>query len=135
MKRKRLPGFVADVAKRKRVFDTLTKAGMMADWREPNVIRIAPVPLYNSFEEVWQFANILRQILKTWKMTRKQIIEQIRKKHSYLCVGLDTDITKIPQHLLSAPDPVFEFNKSIIDATKELCVATRSILLFMKPWD
>jgi kynureninase len=47
----------------KEVFNKLSKAGVMADWREPNVIRIAPVPLYNSFEEVWQFGNILRQIL------------------------------------------------------------------------
>ena len=45
------------------------------------------------------------------------------KKQSYLCVGLDTDITKIPKHLLSEPDPVFAFNKAIIDATKDLCVA------------
>ena len=56
-------------------------------------------------------------------MTRHQLVEQINKKQSYLCVGLDTDITKIPQHLLSQPDPVFEFNKQIIDATKDLCVA------------
>jgi orotidine-5'-phosphate decarboxylase len=56
-------------------------------------------------------------------MTRQQIVEQIYKKQSYLCVGLDTDITKIPKHLLSEPDPVFVFNKAIIDATKDLCVA------------
>jgi len=56
-------------------------------------------------------------------MTRQQLVEQIRKKHSYLCIGLDTDITKIPKHLLSEPDPVFTFNKAIIDATKDLCVA------------
>ena len=56
-------------------------------------------------------------------MTRQQLVEQIHKKHSYLCVGLDTDITKTPKHLLSLPDPVFEFNKAIIDATKDLCVA------------
>ncbi|MGZ8552451.1 MAG: orotidine-5'-phosphate decarboxylase [Chitinophagaceae bacterium] len=56
-------------------------------------------------------------------MTRQQLIGQIRKKQSYLCVGLDTDIAKIPKHLLSEPDPVFSFNKAIIDATKELCVA------------
>lgn len=56
-------------------------------------------------------------------MTRQQLIDQIQKKRSYLCVGLDTDITKIPTHLLSSPDPVFEFNKAIIDATKDLCVA------------
>ena len=56
-------------------------------------------------------------------MTRQQLVEQIYKKRSYLCVGLDTDITKIPKHLLSHADPVFEFNKQIIDATKDLCVA------------
>ncbi|MGZ8511615.1 MAG: orotidine-5'-phosphate decarboxylase [Chitinophagaceae bacterium] len=56
-------------------------------------------------------------------MTRQQLIRQIRKKQSYLCVGLDTDIAKIPKHLLSEPNPVFSFNKAIIDATKELCVA------------
>jgi len=56
-------------------------------------------------------------------MTRQQLVEQIFKKQSYLCVGLDTDITKIPKHLLSKTDPVFSFNKAIIDATKDLCVA------------
>jgi orotidine-5'-phosphate decarboxylase len=56
-------------------------------------------------------------------MTRKQLIETIFSKKSYLCVGLDTDITKIPKHLLSVIDPVFEFNKKIIDATKSFCVA------------
>lgn len=56
-------------------------------------------------------------------MTRNELIEQIRTKKSYLCVGLDTDITKIPRHLLSSPEPVFEFNKRIIDATKDYCVS------------
>ncbi|MEO7984137.1 MAG: orotidine-5'-phosphate decarboxylase [Bacteroidota bacterium] len=56
-------------------------------------------------------------------MTRHQLVEQIKTKQSYLCVGLDTDITKIPKHLLSDPDPVFAFNKAIIDATKDLCVS------------
>jgi orotidine-5'-phosphate decarboxylase len=56
-------------------------------------------------------------------MTRSQIIGQIRNKKSYLCVGLDTDIHKIPKHLLSFADPVFEFNKRIIDATKDYCVS------------
>lgn len=56
-------------------------------------------------------------------MTRQQLIEQIRKKQSYLCVGLDTDITKIPKHLLTENDPVFAFNKAIIDATRDLCVS------------
>lgn len=56
-------------------------------------------------------------------MNRRELVEQIRQKQSYLCVGLDTDITKIPKHLLSQPDPVFAFNKQIIDATKDLCVS------------
>lgn len=56
-------------------------------------------------------------------MTRQQLVEQIFKKQSYLCVGLDTDITKIPKHLFSEPDPIFSFNKAIIDATRDLCVS------------
>jgi orotidine-5'-phosphate decarboxylase len=55
-------------------------------------------------------------------MTRQQLIDQIFLKRSYLCVGLDTDIDKIPRHLLKNADPVFEFNKAIIDATKDICV-------------
>ncbi len=55
-------------------------------------------------------------------MTRKQLTGQIQQKKSYLIVGLDTDLTKIPKHLQSHPDAIFEFNKAIIDATKDLCV-------------
>ncbi len=56
-------------------------------------------------------------------MNRKELVTQIFSKKSYLCVGLDTDISKIPQHLLQEEDPVFAFNKAIIDATLEHCVA------------
>lgn len=56
-------------------------------------------------------------------MTREELIGEIHKKKSYLCVGLDTDIGKIPSHLLSSSDPVFEFNRQIIDATKHYAVA------------
>ena len=56
-------------------------------------------------------------------MTRNYLIQQIKEKKSYLCVGLDTNIEKIPEHLQSHPDALFEFNKQIIDATKDLCVA------------
>ncbi len=56
-------------------------------------------------------------------MTRAQLIQNIFSKKSYLCVGLDTDISKIPVHLQSKPDAVLEFNKQIIDATKDICVA------------
>ncbi len=56
-------------------------------------------------------------------MTRRELIAQIHLKNSFLCVGLDPDLTKIPKHLLQLEDPVFEFNKAIIDATKEYCVA------------
>jgi orotidine-5'-phosphate decarboxylase len=56
-------------------------------------------------------------------MTRQELVKQIKLKKSYLCVGLDTDISKIPDHLLQEADPIFEFNKAIIDATKDHCVA------------
>ena len=56
-------------------------------------------------------------------MNRKQLIEQIKIKKSFLCVGLDTDIELIPKFLLDFEDPVLEFNKRIIDATHDLCVA------------
>jgi len=56
-------------------------------------------------------------------MTREELIKEIFLKQSYLCVGLDTDITKIPKFLQSNADAIFEFNKQIIDATKDLCVA------------
>ncbi|GAC1418868.1 MAG: orotidine-5'-phosphate decarboxylase [Flavisolibacter sp.] len=56
-------------------------------------------------------------------MTRSELIEQIFSKNSYLCVGLDTDILRLPKGLRDYADPVFEFNRQIIDATKDLCVA------------
>lgn len=56
-------------------------------------------------------------------MTRKQLIDEIKQKRSFLCVGLDTDISKIPKFLLDYEDPVFEFNKRIVEATADLCVA------------
>lgn len=56
-------------------------------------------------------------------MNYNQLAEQIKRKKSYLCVGLDTDVKKIPAHLLKTDDPAFEFNKQIIDATHEYCVA------------
>ena len=73
-------------------------------------------------------------------MTRKQLIDQIHQKQSYLCVGLDTDVNKIPKHLRSHPDAVFEFNKQIIDATKDLCVSYKINTAFYealgaKGWD
>lgn len=63
-------------------------------------------------------------------MDRAQLFGEIRKKNSYLCVGLDTDLTKIPQHLLSAEDPIFEFNKQIIDATYKYTVAYKPNIAF-----
>ena len=73
-------------------------------------------------------------------MTRSQLIEQIFSKRSYLCIGLDTDLTKIPKHLQSNPDAVFEFNKAIIDATRDLCVSYKLNTAFYeamgaKGWD
>ena len=63
-------------------------------------------------------------------MTRQQLIEQIFTKKTFLCVGLDTDIKKIPGHLLGNDDPIFDFNKAIIDATAEYCVAYKPNLAF-----
>ncbi len=63
-------------------------------------------------------------------MTRQELIEQIKEKKSFLCVGLDTDIKKIPEHLLKSDDPVFSFNKEIIDATAPYCVAYKPNLAF-----
>src|SRR5829696_7699923 len=68
-------------------------------------------------------------------MTRQQLIEQIFSKRTYLCVGLDTDISKIPKHLQSQPDAVFEFNKQIIDATKDLCVSYKINTAFFETLD
>ncbi len=56
-------------------------------------------------------------------MTREKLIEQIRKKQSFLCIGLDADMQKIPRHHLDVDDPVFDFNKAIIDATHQYAVA------------
>lgn len=73
-------------------------------------------------------------------MTRAELIAQIKSKQSFLCVGLDTDLAKIPPHLLDTEDPIFEFNKAIIDATKDYCVAYKPNLAFyeclgVKGWE
>ena len=63
-------------------------------------------------------------------MTREELIEQIFIKKSFLCVGLDTDIKKIPEHLLTEEDPIFAFNRQIIDATAPYCVSYKPNLAF-----
>lgn len=63
-------------------------------------------------------------------MNRKDLFENIKKKQSFLCVGLDTDIKKIPEHLLQEEDPIFAFNKAIIDATAPYCIAYKPNLAF-----
>ena len=63
-------------------------------------------------------------------MNRQELIEQIKTKKSFLCVGLDTDLKKIPPHLLNDDDPIFTFNKGIIDATAPYCVAYKPNLAF-----
>ena len=65
-------------------------------------------------------------------MTKEQLFENILRKQSFLCVGLDTDIKKIPEHLLKEEDPIFAFNKAIIDATQDLCIAYKPNLAFYK---
>ena len=73
-------------------------------------------------------------------MNRLQLVQQIKEKRSFLCVGLDTDITKLPTHLQGRPDAVFEFNKAIIDATKDSCVSYKINTAFyesmgLKGWE
>ena len=63
-------------------------------------------------------------------MTRQELVTNIQRKRSFLCVGLDTDIKKIPEHLLKEDDPVFAFNKAIIDATAPYCIAYKPNLAF-----
>lgn len=63
-------------------------------------------------------------------MNKQTILENIKKKQSFLCIGLDTDIKKIPQHLLKEEDPLFAFNKAIIDATAPFCVSYKPNLAF-----
>ncbi|WP_164122099.1 MULTISPECIES: orotidine-5'-phosphate decarboxylase [Sphingobacterium] len=67
-------------------------------------------------------------------MNRQELIEQIKEKQSFLCVGLDTDITKIPEHLLEEEDPIFTFNKAIIEATEDLCVAYKPNIAFYESY-
>ena len=74
-------------------------------------------------------------------MTKTELTENIKRKKSFLCVGLDTDVTKIPEHLFDvSEDPIFDFNKAIIDATADLCVAYKPNLAFyeslgLEGWD
>jgi len=67
-------------------------------------------------------------------MTTQQLIQQIQQKQSFLCIGLDVDLNKIPQHLLEHEDPIFEFNKAIIDATHDLCVSYKPNTAFYEAY-
>lgn len=67
-------------------------------------------------------------------MTTQELIDQIRIKKSFLCIGLDVDLTKIPEHLLELEDPIFEFNKAIIDATHDLCVSYKPNTAFYEAY-
>jgi orotidine-5'-phosphate decarboxylase len=67
-------------------------------------------------------------------MTTKELVAQIHKKQSFLCIGLDTDLEKIPAHLLKEEDPIFSFNKAIIDATHHLCVAYKPNVAFYEAY-
>ena len=74
--------------------------------------------------------SIMNKPIKNNDMNKQELIENIKRKQSFLCVGLDTDIKKIPDHLLDSHEPVFAFNKAIIDATADLCVAYKPNLAF-----
>lgn len=90
------------------------------------------------FEYLFEELNVW--LILIFIMTGKYLIEQIRKKKTYLCVGLDTDFQKIPKHLGTGVDAIFEFNKQIIDHTKDLCVAYKINTAFyeangLKGWE
>src|SRR5574343_388560 len=73
-------------------------------------------------------------------MNKATLIQEIKAKKSFLCIGLDTDIQRLPKHLLETEDPIFEFNKAIIEATSEFCVAYKPNIAFYeslgsKGWD
>ena len=67
-------------------------------------------------------------------MTTEQLVAQIKAKNSFLCIGLDVDLNKIPQYLLKEEDPIFSFNKAIIDATHHLCVAYKPNTAFYEAY-
>ncbi len=67
-------------------------------------------------------------------MTTEQLVAEIQQKKSFLCIGLDVDLNKIPKHLLELEDPIFEFNKAIIDATHHLCVAYKPNTAFYEAY-
>ena len=76
------------------------------------------------------FFSITNKPIKNNNMNKQELFENIKRKQSFLCVGLDTDIKKIPDHLLDSHEPIFAFNKAIIDATADLCVAYKPNLAF-----
>jgi len=67
-------------------------------------------------------------------MRTQELVDQIHEKKSFLCIGLDTDLEKIPEHLLQEEDPIFSFNKAIIDATHHLCVAYKPNIAFYEAY-
>ncbi|CAM4184872.1 orotidine-5'-phosphate decarboxylase [Zobellia nedashkovskayae] len=67
-------------------------------------------------------------------MTTEELVAQIRKKKSFLCIGLDTDLEKIPSHLLGEEDPIFAFNKAIIDVTHDICVSYKPNIAFYEAY-
>ncbi len=75
------------------------------------------------------FVQLLQQL-----MTTQQLVSEIKRKNSFLCIGLDVDLDKIPSHLLKEDDPIFAFNKAIIDATHHLCVAYKPNTAFYEAY-
>ena len=67
-------------------------------------------------------------------MTNEKLISEIKRKKSFLCIGLDVDVNKIPSHLLNSINPIFEFNKAIIDATHKLCIAYKPNIAFYEAY-
>jgi orotidine-5'-phosphate decarboxylase len=86
---------------------------------------------FKNFKLTLQLSYSVTQQLN---MTTEQLITQIHHKKSFLCIGLDVDLTKIPKYLLELEDPIFEFNKAIIDATHDICVAYKPNTAFYEAY-
>ena len=89
----------------------------------------------NSWQILFYFAkNFATFVVKQQHMTTTELISQIQQKKSFLCIGLDVDLNKIPKHLLETDDPIFEFNKAIIDATHDLAVSYKPNIAFYEAY-
>ena len=90
-------------------------------WLGGEAISVGKVSGFSIDEFAARFRQYIPPAFRTLRRDTPELTRLIRAKRSYLCIGLDTDIRKLPKHLLKTEDPVFEFNRQIIEATADLC--------------